>query len=66
MRSKEQAKRVSLTLQNLFLLKSEKVCGVRFEGLETVRRELDCWLDASLSVDDGRAMLFQRTDDHDI
>ena len=42
MRSKELASRVGITEQNLSLLKSGKVRGVRFETLEKICRELDC------------------------
>lgn len=42
MRSKELAKRIGITEQNLSLLKSGKVRGVRFETLGAICRELDC------------------------
>lgn len=42
MRSKELASRIGITEQNLSLLKSGKVRGVRFETLEKICRELDC------------------------
>ena len=42
MRSKELAERIGITEQNLSLLKSGKVKGVRFETLGAICRELDC------------------------
>ena len=42
MRSKELASRIGITEQNLSLLKSGKVRGVRFETLEKICRELEC------------------------
>lgn len=42
MRSKELAERIGITEQNLSLLKSGKVRGVRFETLNSICRELDC------------------------
>lgn len=42
MRSKELAERIGITEQNLSLLKSGKVRGVRFETLSAICRELDC------------------------
>lgn len=42
MRSKELAARIGITEQNLSLLKSGKVRGLRFETLEKICRELDC------------------------
>ena len=42
MRSKELAERFGITEQNLSLLKSGKVRGVRFETLSAICRELDC------------------------
>ena len=42
MRSKELAKRVGITEQNISLLKSGKVKGVRFETLEKICKVLDC------------------------
>ena len=42
MRSKELAKRVGITVQNVSLLKSGKVKGVRFETLEEICKALDC------------------------
>ncbi|WP_417829392.1 helix-turn-helix domain-containing protein [Thalassospira sp.] len=42
MKSKELAARIGLSEQNLSLLKSGKVRGVRFETLAAICRELDC------------------------
>ncbi|WP_375589321.1 helix-turn-helix transcriptional regulator [Hoeflea alexandrii] len=42
MRSKELAARIDITEQNLSLLKSGKVKGIRFETLERICAELDC------------------------
>lgn len=42
MRSKELAQKVGITEQNLSLLKSGKVKGVRFETLAKVCRILEC------------------------
>jgi len=42
MRSKELAARVGITEQNLSLLKSGKVKGVRFETLARICQVLDC------------------------
>jgi putative transcriptional regulator len=42
MRSKELAERVGITEQNLSLLKSGKVKGVRFETLERICEALEC------------------------
>jgi putative transcriptional regulator len=42
MRSKELASRIGMTEQNLSLLKSGKVRGIRFETLEKICRELEC------------------------
>jgi putative transcriptional regulator len=42
MRSKELAERVGITEQNLSLLKSGKVRGVRFETLSAICAELQC------------------------
>ncbi len=42
MRSKELAKRVGITVQNVSLLKSGKVKGVRFETLEKICEVLAC------------------------
>ena len=42
MRSKELAEKIGITEQNLSLLKSGKVRGVRFETLSAICRELQC------------------------
>ena len=42
MRSKEIAERIGITEQNVSLLKSGKVKGVRFDTLEAICRTLDC------------------------
>lgn len=42
MRSKELAEIVGITEQNISLLKSGKVRGVRFETLEKICATLDC------------------------
>lgn len=42
MRSKELAERIGITEQNLSLLKSGKVRGVRFETLSAICKELQC------------------------
>ena len=42
MRSKELADRIGITQQNLSLLKSGKVKGIRFATLDRICRELDC------------------------
>jgi putative transcriptional regulator len=42
MRSKELAERIGITEQNVSLLKSGKVKGVRFDTLESICRALDC------------------------
>jgi putative transcriptional regulator len=42
MRSKELAERVDLTEQNISLLKSGKVRGMRFDTLERICTVLDC------------------------
>ena len=42
MRSKELAERIGITEQNVSLLKSGKVKGVRFEALEKICEVLDC------------------------
>ena len=42
MRSKELAARIGITEQNLSLLKSGKVKGIRFETLERICAEPDC------------------------
>lgn len=42
MKSKELAQRIGITQQNLSLLKSGKVRGVRFETLARICEVLDC------------------------
>jgi putative transcriptional regulator len=42
MRSKELAERIGITEQNVSLLKSGKVKGVRFDTLEKICAALDC------------------------
>jgi putative transcriptional regulator len=42
MRSKELAERIGITEQNVSMLKSGKVKGVRFETLERICAVLDC------------------------
>jgi putative transcriptional regulator len=42
MRSKELAMRIGITEQNVSLLKSGKVRGMRFETLEKICEVLDC------------------------
>ena len=42
MRSRELAERVGITEQNISLLKSGKVRGVRFDTLEAICRVLEC------------------------
>jgi putative transcriptional regulator len=41
-KSKDLAARIGITEQNLSLLKSGKVKGVRFETLEAICQALDC------------------------
>lgn len=52
MRSKELAKKIGITEQNLSLLKSGKVKGVRFATLEKICRELDCQPGDILALED--------------
>jgi putative transcriptional regulator len=42
MRSRELAERIGITEQNLSLLKSGKVRGVRFDTLAAICKALDC------------------------
>lgn len=42
MRSKELAERIGITEQNVSLLKSGKVKGIRFETLQKICEVLDC------------------------
>lgn len=52
MRSKELAALVGITEQNISLLKSGKVKGVRFETLEKICRVLKCQPGDLLSFED--------------
>ena len=54
MRSKELAERIGITEQNVSLLKSGKVKGVRFETLESICRALDCQPGDILEYREGR------------
>ncbi len=58
MRSKELAERIGITEQNVSLLKSGKVKGVRFDTLERICVALDCQpgdiLEYRSDVDDDR------------
>lgn len=58
MRSKELAERIGITEQNLSLLKSGKVRGVRFETLGRICEVLNCQPGDLLEylADDGNAM----------
>lgn len=42
MRSRELAAQIGITEQNVSLLKSGKVKGIRFETLEKICRAIDC------------------------
>ncbi|MER2606618.1 MAG: helix-turn-helix transcriptional regulator [Siculibacillus sp.] len=42
MRSRDLAARIGITEQNVSLLKSGKVKGIRFDTLEAICRALDC------------------------
>ena len=42
MRSRELAERIAITEQNVSLLKSGKVKGIRFDTLEAICRVLEC------------------------
>lgn len=55
MRSKELAERIGITEQNVSLLKSGKVRGVRFETLERICRELECQPGDLLTFEPGDA-----------
>jgi len=62
MRSRELADRIGITEQNLSLLKSGKVRGVRFDTLSRICAALDCqpgdlltWVPGPESPDDGAA-----------
>lgn len=54
MRSKELAERVGITEQNVSLLKSGKVKGVRFETLERICEVLECQPGDLLSYEPDR------------
>ena len=56
MRSKELAERIGITEQNLSLLKSGKVRGVRFEALSAICRELKCQPGDLLEWVEGKAL----------
>ena len=56
MRSKELAERIGITEQNLSLLKSGKVRGVRFETLSAICRELKCQPGDLLEWVEGNAL----------
>ncbi|MEM8701017.1 MAG: helix-turn-helix transcriptional regulator [Pseudomonadota bacterium] len=55
MRSKELAERIGITEQNVSLLKSGKVKGVRFDTLERICEALDC--------QPGDILVFQKDED---
>ncbi|WP_422038144.1 helix-turn-helix domain-containing protein [Roseibium sp.] len=55
MRSKELAERIGITEQNVSLLKSGKVKGVRFDTLEKICEALDC--------QPGDILVFERQED---
>jgi putative transcriptional regulator len=56
MRSRELAERIGITEQNLSLLKSGKVKGIRFETLAAICAVLDCQPgDLLEAVTDGAA-----------
>lgn len=57
MRSKELAERIGITEQNVSLLKSGKVKGMRFETLEKICEVLDC--------QPGDILVFQQPRDAD-
>jgi putative transcriptional regulator len=54
MRSKELAERIGITEQNLSLLKSNKVRGVRFETLAAICEALQCQPGDLLEYQPGR------------
>lgn len=56
MRSKELAARIGITEQNLSLLKSGKVRGLRFETLERICLALDCQPGDLLAYEPGPAL----------
>jgi putative transcriptional regulator len=53
MRSRELAERVGITEQNISLLKSGKVRGVRFDTLAAICKVLDCQPGDLLSYQPG-------------
>ena len=53
MRSKELAQRIGITEQNLSLLKSGKVRGVRFETLSNICAVLECQPGDLLEFEEG-------------
>lgn len=53
MRSRELAEKIGIAEQNVSLLKSGKVKGVRFETLEKICRALDCQPGDILEFRDG-------------
>jgi putative transcriptional regulator len=54
MRSKELAERIGITEQNVSLLKSGKVKGMRFDTLEKICEVLDCQPGDILEYRSGR------------
>ena len=65
MRSKELAERIGITEQNVSLLKSGKVKGVRFETLEKICEALQCQpgdiLEYRLEQFDSRSVRHERS-----
>jgi putative transcriptional regulator len=55
-KSKDLAAQVGITEQNLSLLKSGKVKGIRFSTLEAICRALDCQPSDLLSYEAGEAL----------
>ena len=56
MRGRDLAERIGITEQNLSLLKSGKVKGVRFETLAKLCRELECQPGDLLEYEDGSGL----------
>ncbi|MEC3862951.1 helix-turn-helix transcriptional regulator [Mesobacterium sp. TK19101] len=54
MTSRDLAARIGISEQNLSLLRSGKVRGVRFNTLEAICRELDCQPGDLLEFDGGQ------------
>ena len=52
-KGRDLAERIGITEQNLSLLKSGKVKGIRFETLGKLCRELDCTPGDLLDFEDG-------------